>query len=158
MAGGPCGAVAGGDDRCTKCEFAPSCARSQTMPSRNETGVTTAPPHAAHAWQKVHRHCNIPRTCQLHAMMTMKHAKTLMQRRNTAPHYGFKRSKSRMTARNRLCFLDSAWKDVDRRSVHCRRPDNDAHAGEHHTLQISPPSPAVTSTCHHVTYFHTCVR
>ena len=46
-------------------------------------------------------------------MMTMKHAtKTLMHRRNKAPHYGFKRSKLRMTARNRLCFLDSAWKDV----------------------------------------------
>ena len=99
------------------------------------------------------------RTCQFHAMMTMKHAtKTLMQRRNKAPHDGSKRAEFKMTARNRLCIPDSAWKDVDRRSVHCRRPDNDAHAGGHHTLQISPPSPALHTACHHITHVHTCVR
>ena len=57
-----------------------------------------------------------------------KHAtKTLMHRRNEAPHHGSKR-KLRMTARSRFCFLSGVWEEVDRRcsgiafAGRCTRP------------------------------------
>ena len=44
------GGAVRGDDPCAKSGIAPSRARPQTLPRQNETAVSSAPPHAAHAF------------------------------------------------------------------------------------------------------------
>ena len=41
---------------------------------------------------------------------------------------------------------------------HLHEDDHHAHAGRHHTLQISQPLPAVTVTCYQITHVHSCLR
>ena len=83
--------------------------------------------------------------------------RTLTHRRNKAQHHGHNRAKFKMTALHRSCFLVGVWEEsIDHVATLpllgaaarplLREDDNHAHVGEHHTLQISQPLPAVTVT------------